>query len=120
MVDEAGTWVPSVPTIAVVAPAERLWSVAAVICSPVATALAVRRTAGTALSARAIKLSARQVLALPCPADAAAWEEGAACLRAGDLDRFAEAMAVAYGLGPDHPVTSWWHARRAPGPVARR
>ena len=29
-VDEVGTWVPSVPTIAVVAPAERLWAVAAV------------------------------------------------------------------------------------------
>jgi len=119
-VDEAGSWVPSVPTIAVVAPADRLWAVAAVICSPVATALAVRRTGGTALSARAIKLSARQVLELPCPADPAAWEAGAAHLRDGDLDRFADAMAVAYGLDPDHAVTAWWHGRRAPDPVARR
>ena len=119
-VDERGTWVPSVPSIAVVAPADRLWAVAAVVCSPVASALAVQRTAGTALSARAVKLSAWQVLDLPCPADRRAWDAGADALRAGDLDRFADAMATAYGLGDSHPVTAWWHTRRAPGGRTRR
>ena len=114
VVDEVGTWVPSVPTIAVVAPAERLWAVAAVICSPVATALAVRRTAGTALSARADQaLGATGAgAAVPGRLGGVGGRARPACA-SGDLDRFAEAMAV--GLRPRTPTTrsrAWWHGRR--------
>lgn len=71
VVDERGEWLPCVPVITVTPRAElegdpgALRRIAAAISSPAATAFAVREFGGAALSADAIKLAARQVLALP-------------------------------------------------------
>src|SRR5690606_11062339 len=82
VVDEAGGWLPSVPVITVTAPPDRLWHVAAALHAPTASVVAAHRSAGTARSLGAIKLSARQVEGLPAPVDPAAWDEGAHLLRA--------------------------------------
>jgi len=125
-VDVDGCWWPSVPTIAVVpttpGPAD-LWAVAAVLAAPAATAWALGRFGGSALSSDAVKLSAGQVLGLPLPTDGEAWSAGAAAAEAaheaaaqGDpagwevgLAQLSEAMGDAYGVGPG--VADWWSAR---------
>ncbi|MEO1512758.1 MAG: N-6 DNA methylase, partial [Planctomycetota bacterium] len=62
-VDSAGSLVPSTPLITVTPKPDRsLWTIAAALASPVATALALGRYGGAALSADAIKLSAKQAL----------------------------------------------------------
>ncbi len=85
-VDDAGTWWPSVPAISVVAHAaddqEERWLLAAALTAPPVTVWAAERTGGTALAPQAIKLSARQVAAVPLPVDRDAWTEGARLLRA--------------------------------------
>lgn len=120
VVDEQGTLWPSVPVIAVMAEPDRLWRVAAVLASPPVAALSLRRLAGAALTRDAIKLSAKQVLELPLPTDAAAWDLGAEHLHlascaatAGEGDRwrrelvaFGQAMCRAYGAHDE--VLTWW------------
>lgn len=124
VVDQVGNLVPSTPVIAVVSEADRLWHVAAMLSAPAISAIAFSRTAGAALSADTLKLSAKQVLALPMPADSGAWDEGArlaevASLAQGAdqwnaaLDGLGEAMGRAYGLGDAaETAQQWWRNRR--------
>jgi hypothetical protein len=126
LVDESGEAWPSVPVIAVMAPLERLWHVAAVLASPPVTALSLRRHAGAALTRDAIKLSAKQVLDLPLPVNADAWDRGAQRLQAAadaarrldaarwrqELRAFGLAMCEAYGASGD--VHRWWMERVPP------
>ncbi len=124
VVDEAGEFVASTPVIAVVPEPERLWHIAAALTSPTLSAVAFLRAAGAALSADTLKLSARQLLALPVPFDTAAWDEGArlAKVAAGAeqaehweaaLDELGIVMGHAYELGDDAgPVLTWWRSRR--------
>jgi hypothetical protein len=116
-VDTAGIWVPSVPALSVVPrdPAD-LWRLAAAVASPAATAWLLRRAPGTALARDALKVAAPDLLALPLPADDAAWEQAADAARtysarpsAAARDRFALAAATAYGT-PDS-LTAWWSSR---------
>jgi hypothetical protein len=60
-----------------------------------------------------VKLSARQILEVPLPVDAALWGEVAVRLEAGDLDaeEFGRLMTRAHGLPADDPVVVWWLAR---------
>lgn len=122
-VDEEGTWFPSVPTIALETDASRLWSAAAVVLSPVASAVAMGEYGGAALSVDAIKLSARQVLALPLPSDGRAWDEGADALRAVaatvDEEAWRAAMhdfgvAMGRAFAADDEVLGWWFGRLPP------
>jgi hypothetical protein len=108
-VDEDGTWVAAVPVIVVLAPSERLWSLAAALSAPPVAAWAAERTAGTALSAGALKLTAALVRAVPLPGDADAWAEGAAALQAGDIETCAVAMTSAYSATGE--VLDWWRDR---------
>ncbi|WP_148615080.1 N-6 DNA methylase [Nocardioides rubriscoriae] len=127
VVDVEGAWLPSVPVVTVAVAPERLWHVLAVLLAPPVAALAAARYAGTALTATAIKLSARQVAALPLPADTAAWDVGAGLAQAAQsacptdrpaaLDALARAMCTAYD---DHAALDWWLERAAhPGRRAR-
>ena len=77
VVDVEGAWLPSVPVLSLSPDPARLWHALAVLLAPPVVALAAARYAGTALSPRAIKLSARQVAALPLPADTDAWDAAA-------------------------------------------
>lgn len=118
--DENGEWLPSVPVVTVVPrdPAD-LWRVLAVLLAPPVVADAAARYLGTGLAPGSIKVSARQLAALPLPADEDAWLAGA-CLarwaqhaepaeRASLLAEAGAAMTAAYG-GP-HPALGWWQDR---------
>lgn len=112
VVDVNGDMVPCTPVVAVHGDPDNLWHLAAALVCPVTTAVAFGRVAGAALSVDTIKLSARQVLDLPLPADRSAWDEGAAGARdaqmAADaagriaaMQRLGQAMNRAYGVDDD-------------------
>jgi hypothetical protein len=108
-VDRDGRWVPSTPVISVHTGVDHLWHVAAVLTAPGVSAWALRHYGGAALNPDAIKLSARQVLDAPLPADEVAWDEGARALAAGRILEAGRAMSRAFGTGED--VFEWWSAR---------
>ena len=116
--DERGRWLPSVPTITVVPIRTDLWHVLAVLLAPPVAAYAAASYAGTALSMRAIKLSARQVAGLPLPPASPTWDAAAEAVRraqhepdrrAAHLTEAARSMCEAYGAGTD--VLDWWLER---------
>ena len=78
VVDTTGHMAPSVPLIRVV-PHKRadLWRILAVVLSPATSAEAWWRHAGAGLSPHALKLSAKQIAALPLPTNIAAWNRAA-------------------------------------------
>jgi SAM-dependent methyltransferase len=118
--DDAGAWLPSVPVVSVV-PHDRadLWRLLAVLLAPPVVAHAAARYLGTGLTPGSVKVSARQLGALPLPADADAWAEGAELARraqmAGASERIGllvaagRVMTDAYGGSDD--VHAWWAAR---------
>lgn len=119
--DEHGTWLPSVPTITVVPDPAELWHVLAVLLAPPVAAEAAAEYAGTALSMRAIKLSASQVGRLPLPGDRGPWDRAAEAVRRAQhepdlrLQHLVEAaslMCAAYGV--DEESLDWWR-ERVPG-----
>jgi hypothetical protein len=119
-VDASGSWVPSVPVLAVVPhdPAD-LWRVAAAVASPAATAWLLGRAPGTALARDAIKVAAPDLLALPLPADRGAWDEAAAAACAVTTgpasespeacERFLAAATSAYATAAT--LADWWRER---------
>jgi len=124
-VDAQGTALPLVPLVTVTPrDGADLWEIAAAVASPVVAARALALYAGSALSASAIKLSAKQLLAMPTPVDRDAWRASAAAFReaSGAIDddarraalaRFAEISCDAHGLAPDErrDVLAFWRAR---------
>lgn len=122
-VDVHGCWVPSTPTIAVTPrdPA-RLWGAAAVLMSPVASAWVLGRNVGAALGADHLKLSARDVLAIPLPPDEETLGAAASVMAdvvQADPDGVRAALLEAGRLtcaayGVDEGVWSWWAERLPP------
>lgn len=110
-VDPTGRWVASTPTIAVLADPDRLWAIAAVICSPVGSIAALAATAGAARGGAAIRQSVASITGLPLPVDGEAWAAGGEALRLQDRKGFLVAMAAAYGLVDSSEVDDWWSAR---------
>lgn len=127
IVDENGQCLPSVPVLTATPHHQAdLWKLAAAACSPVASAIAMTRHLGSALSRDAIKLSARQLLALPLPTIESAWLEAADLFQAAShaatepqrhaaLERFALISTRAYALTPDQQqaTLNWWNDRLA-------
>lgn len=117
--DVHGAWLPSVPVLTVVPEPDLIWHVLAVLLAPPVTALAAGRYLGTALSATSIKLSARQVAALPLPLDRGLWDDGAALARTAqtgpDADRTAALRSCAEVMGRayDEPGALVWWLERA-------
>lgn len=110
-VDHDGRWVASTPTVALLAPATRLWEIAAVVCSPVGTVAALAATAGTARTHDAIRQSGAGLSRLPLPVDGDAWRSGADALRTQDRPAFLEAMAAAYCVSTPGALDEWWLER---------
>jgi hypothetical protein len=119
--DPNGTWLTTTPTITVTPrdPAQ-LWRVAAVLLGPPASAWALTHYGATALAAGAVKLSARQVLAIPLPVHEDAWDEAARHVAdahaAPDahgaralLELAGRAMVRAYE--GDAALYTWWRER---------
>jgi hypothetical protein len=123
-VDEPGRFVASIPLITIT-PSEtsRLWHIAVALASPVICAIAIRKFAGAALSADAIKLSAKQVLQLPMPARSGEWDAAAEHFKAAShaldeasrnaaLRRAAESSVSAFCVPVDQReelIVWWWH-----------
>lgn len=110
-VDQDGRWVVSTPAVVLTTPPDRLWEIAAVVCSPVATAVLLAGAAGTARSVNAIRPTVELIGNLPLPVDHEAWGEGAEALRRGDMESFASAMALAYGRTGAAELEEWWASR---------
>ena len=112
VVDPRGDLIPSVPVIAVHPHRlEDLWAVAAVLLAPPVAAWAATHHLGAGMGAGSLKLSAREVLALPLPSRG--WDDATGLLEAGDLDGAAVEMCRAYGLrrADAGPILYWWRAR---------
>ena len=111
--DPDGAWLPSVPVISVVPRGDRLWRVLAVLLAPPVSVHAATTYAGSALDPGAVKLSARQVAALPLPVLREPWDEAASLLsqrQESALPRVAELMCTAYDVAPG-AVLEWWTER---------
>lgn len=124
-VDEDGRFVPSIPLISVIPhPGVTLWHLAAALASPVCTAIGMQKYAGAALNPSTLKLSAKQIRALPLPSDEEAWAEAARAIqdaqnaqtaeaRTRHLLLMASASCAAYRI-PDSqrvPLLDWWENR---------
>ncbi len=119
VVDEHGSWLPSVPVITVVPAAADLWRVLAVLLAPPVTAHAMARYAGTALTMDAVKLSASQVGRLPLPTVEEHWDAAASVVRRAQADAGARRsllleagalMCRAYEVD-ESVVLPWWAGR---------
>ena len=114
--DPKGELLPITPVVSVATGGSHVWEVAAVLSSPVATALVVQDAAGTGLGRGVLRINARQLGALPLPAGRDSWEQAAASVEEAhladdptdDLLAAARSMNEAYGLDCDHPVLAWW------------
>lgn len=119
--DQQGFLLPVTPVISIVPhKPDDLWRIAAVLASPLATVVAIRRHGGVALSQSAIKLSANQVSDIPLPTDHAAWasardefrraQEAASGDRSASLSRFGRAALAAYQLSSEEmdQIFGYW------------
>ncbi|QYG90967.1 class I SAM-dependent methyltransferase [Iamia sp. SCSIO 61187] len=117
-VDVDGAYLPATPLVVVEPrtgvedPDLAVWLLAAALSAPPVTAWALALTAGTARSRHALKLSARQVGAVPVPSDRPAWVAAAEALREGAaVPDLVEDLTEAYRLRPDDPVVAWYRTR---------
>jgi hypothetical protein len=108
--DPDGRFLPLTPVLSVepLDPVD-VWRVAAALTAPQVTAWALRHHGGSALSADAVKLSARQILDAPLPADPDAWAEAVRRFRAGDI------AGCGTVLSGDEPKLLRWWLGRLPG-----
>jgi hypothetical protein len=127
LIDDLGELVPLVPLVVVTARSgsvDDLWRIGASLASPVTTLAALRRHAGAAMNPGALKLSARQALALErCPESSALdhaqsllrqlHERSEAPERGALLDAFGVASCEAFGLDAPSSRTliDWWLSR---------
>ncbi|QGG95063.1 N-6 DNA methylase [Actinomarinicola tropica] len=116
--DPTGEWVPSTPVLSVHPGTASLWRCLAVLLAPPVSAWARAHAAGSALTSRAIRVSAPLLRAVPLPPDERAWSRAATVLERshrGDgspPDAVVEAattMTAAYGCDPEADV--WWRSR---------
>lgn len=109
VVDEQGEWLPSVPVVSVLPHStDDLWRVAAVLTSPVASAHIANRRTGSGLSARALRVTASDLHAIPLPVHDDAWDDAARSARAGDVAGTGAAMMRAYGCAGRSDLLTWW------------
>jgi hypothetical protein len=128
-IDSRGDCLPITPVITLVPrpAAPDLWTLAAMLCAPTTTMLACRRTFGTAMTTRAIKLAARDVRDLPLPGAPDRFAAAASDLRtlaAADspaqrhdaLRAFATSATRAADVAPRTRAIAaeWWLARALP------
>jgi SAM-dependent methyltransferase len=114
--DREGCWLPGVPVTSVVPlGATTVDEIAAVLTSPVASVTAWWQSAGTGLSATALRTGPAHLAAQP-------WPQGdlgaaVAALAIGDVLGCGRAVTRAFGISADHPMVDWWQQRirSAPG-----
>lgn len=112
--DEAGAWIPGVPVTTVTPTGETpVVELAAVLTSPVASAVAWHLAAGTGLSTTTVRVGPIQLASLPWPRGDLGPAVGA--LRDGDVAACGRLVTAAHGLAGDaaDQLVSWW-TRRLP------
>lgn len=121
-VDVRGQVLPSVPVVSVrPTRAGDLWKLAAAIMAPTTAAEAWWRHGGSGMSPGALRLSARDLAAMPAPRDARAWARGARAMHAWQRrpaspaarQAFAVSMCDAYGVPAGarrDELVGWWIA----------
>jgi hypothetical protein len=119
-IDAAGEMVPCTPVITVEPSdgAPSLAHLAAALTSPLASLLLMQKAAGSALSAEAMRVSARALAGLPLPAAGEAWDRAAAAVAAldgppilSDLAEIGRLALAAHGLGERDDILNWWQTR---------
>ncbi|MEO6125558.1 MAG: N-6 DNA methylase [Ilumatobacteraceae bacterium] len=118
--DPDGGWLPAVPVIRVV-PTEPsdVWTIAAVLTSPVASVLIAEQSVGSGLSAATVRVSQRTLGALAWPAGSLA--AAAAALQAGDIAECGHLVDAAYGVegvGDEALFEWWWHGVSSSQPAS--
>ncbi len=120
--DPAGAWLPGVPITSITPliirgtspdapdtdPENRIWEIAAVLTSPVATLAAWWANAGSGLSATSVRISPRLIAATPWPAGDIS--DAVQHLRQGRIIECGYSVAAAYGVGVEHPAIGWWES----------
>jgi hypothetical protein len=104
--DPAGEWLPAVPVIRVV-PHDGVdpWQIAAVLTSPVASALIAGQSAGSGLSPTTVRVSQRTLGALDWPGGDL--RAAVAALRDDDIAACGRSVDAAYGVA-DPSLFDWW------------
>lgn len=98
-----------------------LWLVASALAAPVGTLVAAERHLGAGMSVDVLKLSAKDVLDLPTPRNAIAWNRGAEIFedlqrcqdsetRTSLLRAFALEINAAFEV-TDSTIVDWWLGR---------
>jgi SAM-dependent methyltransferase len=107
--DTEGAWLPGVPvtTLTPTGDASTL-EIAAVLTSPVATAVAWHQAAGTGLSARAVRVGPALLRSLPWPAGRL--DDAVDAVRRGDVQACGAAVDAAFGVPADDHLLAWWTA----------
>ena len=105
--DVQGEWLPAVPVIRVV-PQRRgdIWSVAALLTSPVASAVIAGQSVGSGLSVATVRVSQRTLGLLPWPH--AGLTEAVASLQAGDIETCGRLVDAAFGVADEELLNWWW------------
>jgi SAM-dependent methyltransferase len=113
--DSDGTTLPGVPVVAAYPtdlpgrPAGAVaWEIAAVLTSPVASAWAWHRSAGTGLSSDAIRVGPVVLADLPWPAGSL--DAAVAALETGDVRRCGALVDAAYGVEDRAQLAAWWES----------
>jgi hypothetical protein len=111
-VDARGDIVPLTPVIAAIPTKCTTWQLAALLSAPPVSAWAAWRFGGSGLSAGAMRVSAKGVLAMPAPIDLSLCDEAVDEFRrlssgSGDWRRFGELATAAYRVSDDS-VVQWW------------
>jgi SAM-dependent methyltransferase len=111
--DADGSMLPGVPVVAaypdaadVQAGSVLAWQIAAVLTSPLASAWAWHRSAGTGLSADAIRVGPVMLADLPWPAGDL--EGAVTAIQERDVRRCASEVHAAFGVTQDESLKSWW------------
>jgi hypothetical protein len=119
-IDATGDMVPCTPVVTVepLDGAPSLAHLAAALTSPVVSLLLLRSVAGSALSADAMRMSARTLADLPLPAEGPAWDAAAAAVDAlegpptrSELVEIGRRALAAYGLTDRIDILNWWQSR---------
>lgn len=112
--DPNGEWLPSVPVVSVM-PNDpvAVWRVAALLTSPVASAVLAHERTGTGLSAQSLRVAASDLARLPLPVDERAWCSAATAIENGDVAGCGEQMLAAHGVtgAQADALYRWWWPR---------
>lgn len=120
-VDVDGSYLPGVPLVSVRCSADDIWKVGAALSAPPVSLWAVGKYLGGGLSSDVLRLTAKDLIALPLPIIDSKWIEGSILFREAHLtmnddkrvsllSEMGAIMCEAYGVS-DQAILRWWIGR---------